>query len=234
MPDSTPPADHATRPDAPDLRLIVITDHRLARPRSVTDVVRAALDAGAPAIQLRQKDADARTLLRAARELLPLTRAAGALLFVNDRLDVALAAGADGVHLGPTDLPIAAARAAARAAGRDLLIGSSTDDPGTARALEADGADYIGCGAVFGTTSKAGLDDERIGTGRLREVVEAVRIPVVGIGGITPANAAQVAAAGAAGAAVIGAVMGAPQPGDAVRALMPPFAGSKATESPRR
>jgi thiamine-phosphate pyrophosphorylase len=207
-----------------DLRLIVITDAAMARPRAVTDMVRASLEAGAPAIQLRQKGASAGALFRETTELLRLTRPAGALLYVNDRLDIALAAGADGVHLGPDDLPVDAARRAASAAGQpDLLIGASTDDPDTARRLADEGADYIGCGAVFGTTSKVGLADERIGTDRLREVVEAVDIPVVGIGGITPGNVEHVAATGAAGAAVIGAVMRSRRPGEAVRALLEAF-----------
>lgn len=207
-----------------DLRLIVITDMDLARPRPLTDVVQAALRAGAPAVQLRLKDAPARELHRVGTQIRAMTRDAGALLFINDRLDLALAVEADGVHLGPTDLPVHAARLAARAAGRPhLLIGASTDSPATARQLSADGADYIGCGAVFGTSSKPELGSERIGTDRLHEVVEAVSCPVVGIGGVTPDNVRQVAATGAAGAAVIGAVMAAPDVELAVRRLLAPF-----------
>ena len=201
-----------------DLRLIVVTDRALAAPRPLDNVVRAALDGGAPAIQLRDKSADAATLLEQARALLPLVRRYGALLFINDRVDVALAAGADGVHLGPEDLPIAAARAIAP----QLLIGYSTDDPQLARAAERDGASYIGCGAVFGTRTKD-VGGEAIGVGRLGEVVAAVNIPVVGIGGITRANVAAVAEAGAAGAAVVGAIMSADDPGAAARALLSSF-----------
>lgn len=209
---------------SPDLRLIVITDAAAAAPRAVEDVVAAALQAGAPAIQLRSKAANPAELYQHALRLLDLTRTFGACLFVNDRIDVALAAGADGVHLGPDDLPIAAARAAARAADRpDLLIGASTDDPATARRLAADGAHYIGCGAVFGTGSKAGLEDERIGTDGLARVVQAVDIPVVGIGGVTPANVRDVAAAGAAGAAAIQAIMGADDVADAVKRMLSAF-----------
>ncbi len=204
-----------------DLRLIVITDARLAAPRRVVDVVRAALEAGAPAIQLRDKTAAARSLFEQARLLLPLTREFGALLFVNDRLDVALAAGVDGVHLGPDDLPVDAVR---RATPPGFLVGFSTDDPELARRAAAAGAAYIGCGAVFGTTTKD-VGEERIGPAGLRRVVEAVDVPVIGIGGVTPLNVKEIAAAGAAGAAVIGAVMGAPDPGEAVRALLSPFTG---------
>jgi thiamine-phosphate pyrophosphorylase len=200
-----------------DLRLIVITDRDLAAPRSIVEVVAAAVEAGAPAIQLRDKRATASELAQAARTLLPIVRAAGALLFINDRIDVALAIGADGVHLGPHDLPLEAAR---RIAPPGFLIGCSTDDPDSARQAERDGASYIGCGAVFGTSTKSDLGAERIGLDRLDEVARAVSIPVVGIGGIDTGNVAGVAATGAAGAAVVGAVMAAEDPAGAVRRLL--------------
>jgi thiamine-phosphate pyrophosphorylase len=203
-----------------DLRLIVITDARLAAPRSAIDVAREALDAGAPAIQLRDKDATAGELLQQARALLGPVRAAGALLFINDRVDVALAAGADGVHLGPDDIPVAAAR---RIAPPTFLIGFSTDDPVAARSAQEDGASYIGCGAVFGTTTKLDVGDEAIGTARLDDVARAVDIPVVGIGGITEASIGRVAATAAAGAAVVGAVMRADDVPRAVRTLLAAF-----------
>ena len=202
-----------------DLRLIVITDARIAAPRSIFDVVAEAVAAGAPAVQLRDKSASARELVEQARRLREITRAHNALLFINDRLDVALAAGADGVHLGPEDIPVRLAREAVPA---NFLIGTSTDDPEIARQAEADGADYIGCGAVFGTTSKD-VRGERIGTERLAEVVKAVQLPVVGIGGVDVENVAAVAEAGAAGAAVIRAVMEAPDIAAVVRALLGPF-----------
>ena len=204
---------------APDLRLIVITDRRLAAPRTIIDVARAALDAGAPAIQLRDKDATARELAELTRALLPFTRAAHALLFVNDRLDVALAAGADGVHLGPDDIPLTAAR---RIAPPPFLIGCSTDDPARARQLEYDGASYIGCGAVFGTRTKD-VGGERIGIDRLRDVARAVRIPVVGIGGVEVSNVGELAATGAAGAAVVSAVMAADDPAHVTGQLLRAF-----------
>ncbi|CAN5789482.1 thiamine phosphate synthase [soil metagenome] len=200
-----------------DVRLIVITDRALAAPRSVLPVVEAALDAGAPVIQLRDKRATAGSLLQQAKALLPAVRAAGALLFINDRLDVALAAGADGVHLGPDDIPVAAAR---RIAPADFFVGYSTDDPEDARRAEAHGASYIGCGAVFGTTSKEEAAGEAIGPERLDVVARAVSIPVVGIGGINAGNIGEIHATAAAGAAVIGAVMQAPDPGAAVANLL--------------
>jgi thiamine-phosphate pyrophosphorylase len=192
-----------------DLRLIVITDASLAAPRSVEDVVRQALEAGAPAIQLRDKNADAAGLFAQARRLLRLTRRHGALLFVNDRLDVAMAARADGVHLGPDDLPVGAARAIAP---RGFLIGFSADDPAAARHAVDAGADYIGCGAVFGTSTKPEAAGESIGIDQLDRVTRAVPVPVVGIGGIGPGNIHEIAATHAAGAAVVGAVMAAEEP----------------------
>src|SRR5690606_24948124 len=126
-----------------DLRLIVITDRDLVAPRDLFQVVRRCLEAGAPAVQLRDKRATARELFEQARELRSLTESAGALLFVNDRADVALAGGADGVHIGPDDVPLAPLR---RAVPESFLIGISTDDPRAAVHAEAAGADYIGCG----------------------------------------------------------------------------------------
>lgn len=207
-----------------DLRLIVITDAALAAPRAVDDVVVAALQAGAPAIQLRDKHATPSELFRQALRIGELARQYDALLFINDRLDVALAARAHGVHLGPHDLPVAAARTAARRAGRlDLIIGTSTDDPDRVRRFADSGADYIGCGAVFGTTSKHDLGDERIGVDRLAQVARATKLPVIGIGGITPDNVNAVAAAGASGAAVISAVMCAADVATTVKALLSAF-----------
>lgn len=208
------------RPVAPHrLRLIVITDRPTAAPRSVEEVVRAALDAGAPSIQLRMKDAPPREVLETARRLRGPTRKAGALLFLNDRVDVALAADADGVHLGPRDLPVGPVR---RAVGSDLLIGYSCDDPERARRAEAEGADYIGCGSVWRTDSKD-VGEEAIGLERLDKVARSVSVPVVGIGGVTPERAARVARTRAAGCAVIGAVMGAADPGAAVMELLGAF-----------
>lgn len=202
------------------LRLIVITDRELAGERGVEAVVAEALRAGARAVQLRRKDAGAGTLLDEARGLREMTRDAGALLFVNDRFDVALAAGADGVHLGPDDLPVAAVRAAVTP---EFLVGCSTDDPAEAREAVAAGADYIGCGTVFATESKADAG-EVIGLGGLDAVAAAVEVPVVGIGGITPERAREVAdETRAAGTAVIRAVMGARDVEGAVRGLLAPF-----------
>jgi thiamine-phosphate pyrophosphorylase len=204
-------------PDLRDrLRLIVVTEPDCGGGRTVVDVVRAALRGGAPAIQLRMKDAAAREMTEIARALLAETRAAGALLFINDRVDVALAAGADGAHVGQDDLPVAAAR---RIAPPGFLLGVSAETVELARAAQADGADYVGVGPVYATGSKADAGDA-VGTERIAQVAAAVRIPVVGIGGITVDNAPPVIHAGAAGVAVISAVMRADDPAAAVRALL--------------
>ena len=211
------------------LRLTVITDEVLARPRALSDVVREALAAGAPTIQLRLKGATARELLEAAHTLIPIVRSAGALLIVNDRLDVALAAGADGVHLGPDDPPVMDARAVAAdtlsAVADSFIVGYSANGTDEATRAEAEGADYLGVGAVYATANKSDAG-EVIGLEGLRRVVKAVSIPVVAIGGITPERARAVAETGACGCAAIGAVMGSPEPAEAVRALLLPFGGA--------
>ena len=201
---------------APRLSLIVITDPDCGEGRAIVDVVRAALRAGAPSIQLRGKDHPAREQVELARALLAETRAAGALLWVNDRLDVALAAGADGVHLGQDDLPLEAARPVVPAG---FLIGISAETPELALAAERGGASYVGTGPVYATGSKADAGDA-VGCERIAEVAQAVRIPVVGIGGIAAANAGEVVRAGAAGVAVISAVMRAADPEAATRDLL--------------
>lgn len=199
------------------LALIVITDPDCGPGRDPVAVARLALAGGAPAIQLRAKVGTAREMAELSRLLLQETRRSGALLFVNDRVDVALAVGADGAHIGDDDLPLSAARAIAPAG---FLLGRSVDSPEEAAAAARGGADYLGVGPVFSTGSK--LD-----TGPVVGLpgVEAVRIaagdtPVVGIGGIDAGNAGAVATAGADGVAVIGAVMRAGDPRAATAALL--------------
>lgn len=194
---------------------MVLTHPRPACGRPLDEVVAACVRAGATAIQLRDKSATAGALLSAARGLRAITTAARVPLIVNDRLDVALAADADGVHLGPDDLPVSAARALAPP---PFLIGYSTDDPSEARRAAADGADYLGVGAVFRTRSKPGLADEAIGPERVRAVLRASGLPCLGIGGVTSDNAASVLAT-RAGIAVLSAVMSSPDPAAVVRRL---------------
>ncbi len=198
------------------LRLIVLTDAGLAAPRPLLEVVDAALAAGAPALQLRDKGLGARELAELGSALRARTRDHGALLFVNDRVDVALAVGADGVHLGPEDLPVSAVRSVTPPT---FLIGYSTDQPEEARTAVRDGANYIGCGAVWPTGTKADAGSA-IGPEGLAAVAGSVPVPVVGIGGVTAERISLLGSTGAAGVAVVGAVMGAEDPGQAVQTLL--------------
>lgn len=195
---------------------MILTDPDPACGRPLADVVEACLAAGATAVQLRHEGVQGGDLYREALLLRDVTRRHGALFLVNDRFDVALAADADGVHLGPRDVPVSAVRTQVP---EDFVVGYSTDDPDRARRARREGADYLGVGAVYGTTSKAGLETERIGPDRVGHVLDAAGLPGVGIGGITPSNAGPVYRAGA-GVAVLGAVMNARDPAAVVRRLL--------------
>jgi thiamine-phosphate pyrophosphorylase len=163
-------------------------------------------------LQLRAKLASARDFVEVARGLRAFCRAAGVPFCVNDRLDVALAAGADVVHLGQDDLSLADARRLRAEAGRpDLLIGVSTHNLAQAQAAAEGGADYLGFGPIFGTASKLN-PDPTVGLDALAAVCRAVSVPVVAIGGITLETVAAVARAGASAAALIAAVTRAPDP----------------------
>jgi thiamine-phosphate pyrophosphorylase len=175
--------------------------------------------AGAQVLQVRIKPESpvaTAALLAAARTARRITREHGALLIINDRLDVALAAEADGVHLGQDDLPLAAAR---RLAGDRLLIGVSTHDLAQVRAAVAGGADYLGYGPVFSTATKRNPDPVQGLEALAAAVAAAAPLPVVAIGGITPATGAAVAATGAAAACVIAAVNHTPDPAAAGRQI---------------
>ena len=201
---------------APRLRLIAITDDPSVGDRRCLAAVRATLRGGAPAIQLRAKMLGAAEMLELARRIREETIAAGALFFVNDRLDLALLAGADGVHLGEDDLPLPAAR---RLAPPPFLIGRSVDTSAEARAAARAGADYVGIGPIYRTNSKQDVG-EPIGPAGAGEAAKAVSIPVVGIGGIGPGRAGAVVRAGAAGVATIRAIMAAADLEVATRTLL--------------
>jgi thiamine-phosphate pyrophosphorylase len=178
-------------------------------------LARIMLDAGASVMQLRLKDAPGRELLAAAREIAAICRERGAMLIVDDRADIAMLAGAAGVHLGQEDLPLEAAR---RLVGRDMLIGISTHGADQAVAAERGGADYVGFGPLF----PGGLRNNTAGKGlaMLREVRGAVSIPIVAIGGITEATVPEALAAGADACAIITDVVRAPDIAAKVRALL--------------
>jgi thiamine-phosphate pyrophosphorylase len=182
-------------------------------------LARALVDGGACVLQLRMKDAPAADFHAVARALRPLSRELGVPFIVNDRLDVALAVGADGVHLGQDDLPLAAARPLTPAG---FVIGVSTHNEAQARAAVDGGADYLGFGPCFATQSKRNPDPV-VGLERLAQV-SRLGAPVVAIGGITLETIAAVAATGAAAAAVIRAVNGAPDVAAAARVVTAAFA----------
>ncbi len=195
---------------------MVITDPRCGEGRSILDVVRASLDGGAPAVQLRDKTGDTRAMFELAMLLREETTRTGALFFVNDRVDVAIAARADGAHLGADDLPIAAAREMVPAG---FLLGRSVDTPEEAAEAEAEGADYLGIGPVFGTPSKTDAAPP-IGVEGVAACRSITRLPIVAIGGLDAVSSRAVAAAGAEGVAVIRAVMEAADPGSATHVLL--------------
>src|SRR2546426_5742272 len=164
----------------PRFDLYVITDPALSRGRSHMEMARAALDGGADAIQIRDKSSTAYNLSRVTAEIQPLARKFGAALLVNDRVDVALVAGADGSHVGQDDLPVREAR---RLLPRPRLLGVSAGTKEMARRAQKEGADYVGVGPVFRTATKPGAGDP-LGLEVLAEIAAAVSIPVVAIGGV--------------------------------------------------
>jgi len=197
------------------MELYIVTDRKASRGRDHMSMVRAALDGGADVIQLRDKDLSGRDLYALAREMASLVHASRARFIVNDRLDIALAAGADGVHLGQYDLPVAAARSLSPPS---FIIGASVGSVEEALAAERDGADYIALSPVFSTPTK---DDAGPGHGLevLREIKAAVKLPVIAIGGVNAGNVTEVVAAGADGVAVISAVLGADDVEAAARSM---------------
>jgi len=188
------------------LHLCVITDATLVPGRDHVAIAKAALSAGADMIQLRDKTGELGSLLVQARAIQALCRSSGAIFIVNDRLDLALAAGADGAHVGQDDLPAEAAR---RLLGPGRILGVSTHDRDQAEVAQARGADYIGFGPMFRTGTKDTGYTPR-GPDMLREVRAAVSLPILAIGGITLENVADVIAAGATAPAVISAIVAAP------------------------
>jgi len=195
--------------------LYLITD-RAAAPRPAADVVEECLAAGLRAVQLREKDLEARDLLALADTLREATQRHGARLIVNDRADVALAAGADGVQRTHASLPVSALR---EITPPGFLVGASVHSEAEARDAAAQGADFIVFGPVYDTASKRRYGPPQ-GLAALGAVTRAVDRPVLAVGGLTPERVAEVLAAGAAGVAVIGAIYAAPRPADATKAFL--------------
>jgi thiamine-phosphate pyrophosphorylase len=198
-----------------DLSVYLVTDTRLSGPRGVAAVAEAAVRGGVTLVQLRDPDATTRALIETARQLQAVLAPLGIPLIVNDRVDVALAVGADGVHLGDRDMPAETAR---RLLGPEIIIGVTVHDAAEAQAVDVAIADYAGIGPVFATSTKAEARPA-IGVDGFRTLRALVPLPVVGIGGIDAALAAAVVAAGADGVAVVSAICAAANPEAAARAI---------------
>jgi len=202
----------------PDWSVYLVTGESLSAGRPTREVVDRAIEGGVGVVQLREKERTVRERYEMGRELREQTHEAGVAFVVNDRVDLAQALDADGVHLGGDDLPVAVAR---ELLGEDAIIGRSVSTVDAAEAAEAAGADYLGVGTVYRTQSKADIPEDEHGVGpeRVTDIAAAVDIPLVGIGGITAENASEVARAGADGVAVITAITRADDPEAATAAL---------------
>jgi thiamine-phosphate pyrophosphorylase len=196
-------------------RLYLVTDRALSCGRSLAAVVAAAAAGGVTAVQLREKEMPEEALVRAARELLALLRPLGIPLLINDNPEAALRAGADGVHLGQSDMPAAEAR---RLLGPRALIGLSVESPAQAEAANLLPVDYLGLSPVFGTPTKTDTAAP-LGLPGITAIRRLTRLPLVAIGGIGPGNARVVLAAGADGLAVVSAICSAADPQAAAREL---------------
>ena len=209
------------------LHLCVITDAGLAPGKDHVAIAEAALRGGADMIQLRDKAGDLRDLLRQARAIQALCRERGAVFIVNDRVDLALAAGADGAHVGQDDLPAEAAR---RLLGPGRILGVSTHNLEQVRAAEKAGADYLGFGPMFPTGTKDTGYAPR-GLEALREMRRATGLPILAIGGITLENIGAIIQAGATAPAVISAVVAAPDIAAAAAAFRQRVVSAKSSGS---
>ena len=187
-----------------DFNLYLITD-RHATTLPLPQAIRLALQGGVRAVQLREKDLPLRGLLSLAQELRAITKEFGARLFINDRVDVAGAVNADGIHLGQQSMPVDAVR---RVVGKDMLIGVSTHNREEARAAEVGGADFITFGPIYETSSKTKYG-QPVGINELKTVKCDISIPIFAIGGIKSGNLRLVLGAGAKGVAVISAIFSA-------------------------
>jgi thiamine-phosphate pyrophosphorylase len=212
----------SSEPARINFRLYVVTDRHEAAGRDLAEIVAAAAQGGAGAIQLREKDLSARDLYALGARLQAALAPYGVPLLINDRLDVALALDAAGVHLAGHSLPTAVAR---RVLGTGKLLGVSTHSVEEARCAAEDGADFIVFGPVFTTPSKVVYGPPQ-GLQHLTTVVRAVHIPVIAIGGIDNTNLPQVVQAGAYGVAMIRAVLAAPDPYQATQQLRAAFAAA--------
>lgn len=191
--------------DRQTMRLYAVTDQAWVGRQTLPEQVEAALKGGATCVQLREKELDGTALLEEAKVLAALCRRYGVPLIINDNVEVALASGADGVHVGQDDLTVEQVR---RLAGDRLIVGVSAHTVEQALAAQAGGADYLGVGAVFATATKS--DARVLPRETLAKICRAVDIPVVAIGGIGEDNLLQLAGTGVDGAALVSAIFSAP------------------------
>ena len=198
-----------------DYSLYLVTDRSLSKGRSTREIVEAAVAGGVTCVQLREKTCGTREFLNEALALRPLLKSCNIPLIINDRLDIALAAEAEGVHLGQSDMPIAMAR---KIGGDRLIIGISAESVDDALRAEQEGADYIGISPVFSTPTKPDTAPP-LGLEGVRQIRALVNIPLVGIGGINMDNGEAVIKAGADGIAVVSAIVSAADPCEASKQL---------------
>lgn len=187
-----------------DYSLYLVTDRRFLKDRTLKSAVEDSIKGGVTIVQVREKDVTTREFYKVALEVKEITDKYNVPLIINDRIDIAQAIDADGVHLGQDDMPIKLAR---KILGKNKIIGISVGNVDEAKEAEKDGADYVGIGAIFFTGSKKDIDTP-IGTSGLKEVVESINIPSVAIGGVNKENLSEVIKTGTNGAAVISAILG--------------------------
>jgi len=201
-----------------DFSLYLVTDRglaKVAKGRSTLDIVRAAVEGGVTCVQLREKECSTREFIEQALVVRDFLKDRGVPLIINDRVDVALAVAADGVHLGQTDMPLTSAQ---KIVGDSMIIGISAESLADAVEAERNGADYLGVSPIYATPTK--IDTAApLGLEGLRAIREAVKLPLVAIGGLNRDNAAAVIRSGGDGVAVVSAIVAAGNPADAARRL---------------
>jgi thiamine-phosphate pyrophosphorylase len=198
-----------------DYSLYLVTDRGLARGRSNLEIVTAAVDVGVTIVQLREKDCPTLELIEQAQSIKAYLKARNVPLIINDRVDIAQAVKADGVHLGQTDMPLEAAK---RILGAEMIIGISAESIEDALTAEKGGADYLGVSPIYATPTKTDTAPA-LGLKGLRDIRKAVKLPLVGIGGLNRDNAADVIRNGSDGVAVVSAIVAADDPEAAAREL---------------
>ena len=198
-----------------DYSLYLVTDRGLARGRTTLEIVSAAVDGGASVVQLREKDCSTRDFIELALAIKEFLKDRAVPLIINDRVDVAQAVKADGVHLGQTDMPLETAK---RILGDSMIIGISAESLQDAIDAEKGGADYLGVSTIYATPTKTDTAPS-LGLKGLREIRKSVKLPLVGIGGLTRENSGDVIRNGANGVAVVSAIVAAGDPEAAAKAL---------------